>query len=144
RPPIVATRAAGSRVPAESRSSKEKEMSKGTSLARLIGSIGVLALPFLASAQGTGCWLRDAVAPNAATVYVLCEQGTVHITKDGGTNWLAVDTGDKVKLNALAALDADHVIAIGDRGTIIATSDGGKTWPAVVDTKKANITKQNL
>lgn len=119
-------------------------MSKGTSLARLIGSIGVLALPFLASAQGTGCWLRDAVAPTATTVYVLCEQGTVHITKDAGATWLAVDTGAKTKLTSMAAVDTDHVVLVGDSGTILATGDGGKTWQAVVNDKKETVTKENL
>ena len=102
-------------------------MFKG-SLAQLIGFTGILLFPLLVSAQGTGCWLRDATAPTPSTVYVLCEQGTVHVTTDGGTTWTARDTFAKSSLRTVESTDANHVLVAGDNGLILATEDGGKTW----------------
>jgi len=68
----------------------------------------------------------------------------MNITADGGATWSAVDTGAKVKLRAMAALDAGHAIVVGDGGLILATDDGGKTWRERNDAKNKHFTPQHL
>lgn len=100
----------------------------------------LLLLPLLASASDTQhCYLRDASSPAASTAYLLCEQGLVYGTTDGGVTWTAHDTGAAVILHAVSFLDATHGFTAGDAGTLLATEDGGKTWQP-----RASGTKQNL
>ena len=93
----------------------------------------VFVLPFLASAESvpSSCWLRDAAAPAPSVEYVLCEQGQVYVSTDGGARWTMRQSGAKVTLHAMVFRDINHGIAVGDSGTILLTDDGAKTWKPV-------------
>jgi photosystem II stability/assembly factor-like uncharacterized protein len=84
-------------------------------------------LPGLAAAQGN-CWLRDGVSPAAKLVYLLCEQGQMVVTTDGGATWQTRDTGATQHLRNIDFIDANHGFAVGDGGLLLATSDGGRKW----------------
>jgi photosystem II stability/assembly factor-like uncharacterized protein len=68
--------------------------------------------------------------------------GTVLATRDAGVSWTAQSTPSSAAiLDAVAAVDADHVWAVGrepdsgggvsgDRAVLWATQDGGATWQA--------------
>lgn len=90
-----------------------------------------LMLPLLASASDTQhCYLRDASSPTPSTAFLLCEQGLVYGTTDGGATWTAHDTGASVTLHGISFQDATHGFAVGDAGTLLATGDGARTWQA--------------
>jgi photosystem II stability/assembly factor-like uncharacterized protein len=100
----------------------------------------VLLLPLLASASDTQhCYLRDASSPAASTAYLLCEQGLVYGTTDGGATWAAHDTGATVILHAIAFIDGTRGFVAGDSGTLLATEDGGKTWQPRTSGSKENL-----
>ena len=74
------------------------------------------------------CWLRDGVSPAPSLVYLLCEQGGLMVTTDGGKTWSNRDTGAKGHMRNIEFSDANHGFAVGDDGLLVATADGGKTW----------------
>jgi photosystem II stability/assembly factor-like uncharacterized protein len=141
-------------------------MLKRKNLARLIGLIGMLALPVAASAAGDICYLRDATAPSPTTAYLLCGQGMVYATTDAGGHWAMQRIGKAPELHASATMtdeqrsqlvlgttpdlhaiafsDDTHGFVVGDSGTIFATDDGGKTWQSRVNDKKQNFTTEHL
>ncbi|HYW42447.1 MAG TPA: YCF48-related protein [Bryobacteraceae bacterium] len=82
----------------------------------------------LALAQERVCWLRDGSSPSPSMVYLLCEQGMVVVTADGGATWQNRATAATGHLRSIAFLDANHGYAVGDGGLILATEDGGKKW----------------
>ncbi len=98
--------------------------------ASLVTAVCALAMiPVIAYGQAaSSCWLKDGSAPTATTAFILCEQGPVYITNDGGATWRLQETGAKDLLRAIVFSDASHGIAVGNRGTIVGTDDGGKTW----------------
>jgi photosystem II stability/assembly factor-like uncharacterized protein len=81
-----------------------------------------------ASGQDSNCWLRDGVSPAKSLVYLLCEQGGLRVTTDGGATWSSRSTGAKGHLRNIEFSDANHGFAVGDEGVLVATADGGKTW----------------
>src|ERR1035437_6282109 len=81
-----------------------------------------------AGGQDSNCWLRDGVSPAKSLVYLLCEQGGLMVTADGGTTWSNRSTGAKGHLRNIEFSDANHGFAVGDEGLLVATADGGKTW----------------
>jgi photosystem II stability/assembly factor-like uncharacterized protein len=91
-----------------------------------VSALGLLSvLPVFGEGS---CWLRDASSPAPATVYALCEQGVLWVTKDGGTKWESRNMGASVPLRAMAFPDAQHGIVVGDGGTVLGTDDGGVKW----------------
>jgi hypothetical protein len=115
-------------------------MSKATSLAKLVATVGMLSLPLLATAaEDRSCWLRDAASPAPTTVFALCQQGNIYATLDSGATWSGQKTGAELDLRAIAFSDANHGLVVGDKGTIIATENGGKKWE-----KRSGGTVQNL
>jgi photosystem II stability/assembly factor-like uncharacterized protein len=133
----------------------EANMLKGVSQGGILASlVNVLALSMLwqlaASAQVAAsaptaagaqdrksCWLRDGVSPAPSLVYLLCEQGGLMVTTDGGTTWSNRDTGAKGHLRNIEFSDANHGFAVGDEGLLVATADGGKTW----EPRKTGVTE---
>jgi photosystem II stability/assembly factor-like uncharacterized protein len=96
---------------------------------RLMGAGALLLLPLLATASDKEhCYLRDASAPTASSAFLLCEQGLVYATNDGGATWTAHDTGAAVTMHAISFSDANHGLVGGEAGTVLATADGGNTW----------------
>ncbi len=85
------------------------------------------------------CWLRDGTSPSTSLVYLLCEQGMVLVTADGGTTWLTRETATTGHLRNLDFIDANHGFAVGDDGLLVATGDGGKKW----EVRKTGV-KQHL
>ena len=78
--------------------------------------------------QDHTCWLRDGISPAPSLVYLLCEQGAVMVTTDGGNTWSSRDTAATGHLRTLDFIDANHGFAVGDDGLLVATNDGGKKW----------------
>jgi photosystem II stability/assembly factor-like uncharacterized protein len=114
-------------------------MLKGASPGGILASLGkMLAVSMLwqaaasaqvaASAQDSSCWLRDGVSPAKSVVYLLCAQGGLMVTTDGGTTWTSRNPGAQGKLRNIEFSDANHGFAVGDAGLLVATADGGKTW----------------
>lgn len=104
------------------------------------GFCAAFMLPLLALASDTQhCYLRDATSPAASTAYLLCEQGLVYGTTDGGKTWAAHDTGAAVTLHGISFVDAAHGFVVGDKGTLLVTEDGAKTWQA-----RTSGTKEHL
>jgi photosystem II stability/assembly factor-like uncharacterized protein len=100
-------------------------------LSGLLRLAAVLVLPVAAfGSDKQHCYLRDAMAPAGSTAYLMCEQGLVYVTTDGGATWAARDTGAAQLLHAVYFSDATHGFVVGDQGTLLATADGGKTWQA--------------
>jgi photosystem II stability/assembly factor-like uncharacterized protein len=93
-------------------------------------AIGVSTLLVASSfaQQHPSCWLRDGSSPAPSLVFLLCEQGRVMVTADGGKTWTPRETAALGHLRNLDFIDASHGFAVGDSGTLVATSDGGKTW----------------
>ena len=141
-------------------------MLKRKNFVKLIGTIGMLALPVAASAAGDICYLRDAFAASANTAFLLCGQGMVYVTNDAGGHWAMqriakppdvrasatmtaeqkaqLVLGTTPDLHAIAFRDDTHGIVVGNSGTIYATDDGGKTWKLRQDEKKKNFTTEHL
>jgi photosystem II stability/assembly factor-like uncharacterized protein len=141
-------------------------MLKRKNFVKLIGSIGMLALPVVASAAGDICYLRDAFASSAKTAYLLCGQGMVYATTDAGGHWAMqriakppdvrasatmtaeqkaqLVLGATPDLHAIAFRDDTHGVVVGNSGTIYATDDGGKTWKLRQNDKKQNFTTEHL
>ncbi len=92
-----------------------------------------------AVAQDRSCWLRDGSSPAASLVYLLCEQGGILVTPDGGATWSTRDTGITGHLRNIDFIDADHGFAVGDDGLLVATDNGGRKW----DVRKAGV-KESL
>ncbi|HUP02796.1 MAG TPA: YCF48-related protein [Bryobacteraceae bacterium] len=134
--------------------------------AKLFLSIGMLALPVVASAAGDICYLRDAAAPSVNSMYLLCGQAIVYSTADAGGHWTmnrmvkAADVrasstmtadqraqlilGATPELHAISFSDDSHGIVVGNSGTIFTTADAGKTWTQRQDAKKQNYTTEHL
>ena len=141
-------------------------MSRQNYVAKLFLSIGMLALPVVASATGDICYLRDAAAPTANSMYLLCGQAMVYVTNDAGAHWTmqrmvkALDVrasatmtpeqrsqlilGATPDLHAISFSDETHGIVVGNSGTVFTTADGGKTWVLRQDAKKQNFTTEHL
>jgi photosystem II stability/assembly factor-like uncharacterized protein len=90
-----------------------------------------------AGGQDSSCWLRDGVSPAKSLVYLLCEQGGLMVTTDGGTTWSSRSTGAKGHLRNIEFSDPNHGFAVGDEGLLVATADGGKTW----EPRKTGVTE---
>ena len=88
-------------------------------------------------AEGS-CWLRDAAAPAGTTAYVLCEQGLLWVTTDGGVKWTSRNTGAKQPLRAMAFLDANRGIAVGDLGA----RPGQRRWRQDLEPAPSGITEK--
>src|ERR1022692_3168962 len=84
-------------------------MLKRKNLARLIGSIGMLALPVAAFAAGDLCYLRDATAASPTTAYLLCGQGIVYATTDAGGHWAMQRIGKGPELHASANMKGEDM-----------------------------------
>ena len=124
-------------------------MLKSAYFAKLMGLVGGLMLPMLASAAGDLCYLRDAAAPTATTAYLLCEQGQIYATNDAGGKWIMYRTRPQADksgrtLRAVFFKDSLHGLVAGHGGTILSTDDGGKTWQPRLNDKKANFTTEHL
>jgi photosystem II stability/assembly factor-like uncharacterized protein len=115
---------------------------KRTSLVRLAGILGLLALPVLASAAD--CWLRDGAAPTATNVVMMCQQGRVYVSTDAGASWTPSETKANAPLRAISFSDAQHGVVVGDSGQIFSTENGGRTWMERLDAKNQRFTTEHL
>lgn len=81
---------------------------------------------------GTGrCWIRDVAPVGPGAAYVLCEQGLVYETLDGGTSWTAHIAARDIEARAISFLDARHGFIAGSGGSLLETTDGGAHWNLV-------------
>jgi len=120
-------------------------MLKGASPGGIFANLGkVLAISLLwqvaACAQDSSCWLRDGVSPVKSVVYLLCAQGGLMVTTDGGTTWSHRKTTEQGKLRSIEFSDANHGFAVGNDGLLVATADGGKTWAPRTTGTTENLT----
>jgi len=93
----------------------------------------------VARADDATCWLRDGSSPAPSVVYLLCEQGPIKVTTDGGATWISRNTGATGHLRNIEFIDARHGFAVGDEGLLLATSDGGRKWEARKTGAKENL-----
>jgi photosystem II stability/assembly factor-like uncharacterized protein len=92
------------------------------------GQVAASAESAASGQEQKSCWLRDGVSPAPSLVYLLCEQGGLMVTTDGGKTWSNRDTGTKGHMRNIEFSDANHGFAVGDDGLLVATADGGKSW----------------
>jgi photosystem II stability/assembly factor-like uncharacterized protein len=67
-------------------------------------------------------------APDGSNGWIVGEKGLIFHTTDGGGHWEQQNSGVKVDLFRIAAVDAEHVRVSGSDGTLLRSDDGGKTW----------------
>lgn len=79
---------------------------------------------------GRPCWIEDASA-KGETVWLLCQDGGLLRTADGGSAWAGHAVPASGKLRGIAFLDARRGFVVGDAGTLLATGDGGENWRPV-------------
>jgi photosystem II stability/assembly factor-like uncharacterized protein len=97
------------------------------------GRVGItlLMLPgWLVAQEAGGCSLRDAASPTSSITYMLCENGTIWVTGNGGRTWSTRLTGAKQPLRAIGFFDASHGFVAGESGSLMVTEDGGLHWKA--------------
>jgi len=85
------------------------------------------------------CWIQDAAAAGS-TIWLLCQQGALLISADGGANWQQQTLPAQTKLRALELLDEQRAFVVGDAATVLATEDGGRTWNRVNVPARENLT----
>jgi hypothetical protein len=71
---------------------------------------------------------------NTTTGYAVGDSGTILKTTNGGTNWVAQNsgiTGTYNNLNAVYFTDVNTGYAVGQMGKIIKTTNGGTNWSAL-------------
>ncbi|MBK7172286.1 MAG: hypothetical protein IPH84_03430 [Bacteroidales bacterium] len=69
--------------------------------------------------------------PQPETGYLAGSGGVLFKTDDGGTNWIALESGTEMDLTSLYFMDASTGMvstASMDGGRILKTTDGGATW----------------
>lgn len=102
----------------------------------MLGAAVLAAIP--AHAQDPGCTFRNAASPTPSVTYVLCQQGNVLATKNGGGAWTSLQTGAKTELETIGFLDAARGFVAGTGGVLLATEDGGMHW----QTRKSGVADQ--
>jgi photosystem II stability/assembly factor-like uncharacterized protein len=69
--------------------------------------------------------------PEPETGYLAGRNGVLFKTEDGGTNWIALESGTDMDLTSVYFMDAGTGVvstASMDGGRILKTTDGGSTW----------------
>jgi photosystem II stability/assembly factor-like uncharacterized protein len=89
-----------------------------------------LVLAWLGFAASPSCWLQDA-ASSGSLVWLLCQQGGLLISEDGGASWRQVALPAEGKMRALELLPDGRGFIVGDGGTVLMTEDGGRSWTRV-------------
>lgn len=77
------------------------------------------------------CWIRDATSSGPNTLWVLCEQGWLLHTADGGVHWTVRHVPAAGGLRAIAVVGSDYVVVAGQGGGIWISSDAGQHWETV-------------
>lgn len=90
----------------------------------------LLLTGFLAYADLSSCWIQDA-ASSGPLVWLLCQQGGLLASDDGGTKWREVKLPVENKMRAIELLSGGRGFAVGDGGTVLMTEDGGRNWTRV-------------
>ncbi|MCS7316221.1 MAG: YCF48-related protein [Bryobacterales bacterium] len=85
---------------------------------------------FLAHADLASCWIQDA-ASSGSLIWLLCQQGALLVSDDGGGKWRQVKLPAEGKLRAIELLSGGRGLAVGDGGTVLASEDGGRSWNRV-------------
>lgn len=87
---------------------------------------GLLAGMIAQGAVGS-CWIQDAAAFDN-TVWLLCQQGGLLVSEDGGAGWREQALPTESKLRAVELVDARRGFIVGDNATLLMSEDGGRTW----------------
>jgi len=101
--------------------------------------IAVLALPVAEAAATGACPIRD-LSVSPPSLWLLCAEGRVAVTTDGGATWREHDVPFQEELRGIEALDSQRAYAAGDNGTLLETSDGGRTWNEIPVPAEENLT----
>jgi len=80
------------------------------------------------SSPSLGGSINDVFFTHADTGYVVCNNGLIFKTINGGTNWTSLNSGTSNKLYAVVFPNDSTGYAVGLNGTILKTSDRGLTW----------------
>jgi photosystem II stability/assembly factor-like uncharacterized protein len=89
--------------------------------------IALLPIALRAEYNPGSCWIRDVARVGEDTVWMLCEEGVIYRTSDGGATWSSVRVGE-VTAYALAVPDAKRAFVVGAAGALLASRDAGGTW----------------
>ncbi len=99
----------------------------------------LLLIGFLGYANVTSCWIQDA-ASSGSRIWLLCQQGALLASDDGGGNWREVKLPVEVKMRAVELLPDGRGVAVGDGGTVLLSEDGGRTWERVPVPAREHLT----
>lgn len=80
-----------------------------------------------ARAQPEGCWIRDVASYGDEATWVLCENGRIYKTEDGGRTWAILRLGE-LRARALRLGSPIHAIVAGAEGVLLLSDDGGASW----------------
>jgi photosystem II stability/assembly factor-like uncharacterized protein len=89
------------------------------------------------------CWVNplpqgndvnDILYVDSNTAWAVGDYGTILSTLDGGTTWMAIDSGTDADLTAIHFIDGNNGWIAGSKGVLLHTTDGGENWsPQVFD-----------
>ena len=65
---------------------------------------------------------------NGGTLWAVGNEGTIIVSRNGGTTWQHQAAATGKNLRDLQFIDVDNGWVVGDKGTLLRTADGGKTW----------------
>jgi len=86
-----------------------------------------LLLGCISFAASNSCWIQDA-ASSGSLIWLLCQQGGLMISEDGGASWRQVALPAEGKMRAIELLAGGRGFVVGDGGTVLVSEDGGRTW----------------
>jgi len=93
--------------------------------------LSLLLLVFGASlangAQSAACWIRDVASYGDETTWVLCDNGRIYRTDDGGGTWTTLHLGE-VRARAIRLSSVHHAVVACADGLLLVTEDGGASW----------------
>jgi len=76
----------------------------------------------------TGSDLHQIVFKDASIGIVVGDNGTVFVTTNGGTNWIAKSSSTSSQLRGAAYAGGSTFYAVGDDGAAVKSTDNGNTW----------------
>jgi len=83
--------------------------------------------------------LTDIVFPSSTNGWCIGKNGTILVTKNGGSSWMQKSSPVSENLNRIFFISDTLGWIIGDKGTILKTTDWGNTW-----IQKESNTRVNL
>lgn len=115
-------------TPASARSRCDSDIVR---LVRSLGafrhSLGVILVTAVASASLAAAGCGASVAAPLPSVWVVGSEGSVLVSRDGGSHWQRTVVGGGSELRDVTFADDKHGWTVGD-GVVLATTNGGVSW----------------